>query len=424
MLKRVLAVLLLIILIVGGATWWWFHRWPSAPMVKVISQADGRLLTMAAPKGEPHARVLLATPPDLQLSDADLLSLATNTGAELVQYEIVPQQDCKTETADFDDAAKHLSAPPTFVGGIGPGAARAWRWLASQDNDKAAALSVGFDIGNLDCPDPLPEKAEHGKWHIAWNDHPTDDSAIFVRKQPNADLTIADYGTALPVVLREQLKTRLLGEHNDVPIIEMPADPDVKPGHPDTVTIFYSGDGGWRDIDRLSAQSMNEDGYPVVGIDSLRYFWQHKSPEQVAADLANLMQEYREKWHAKHFVLAGYSFGADILPAVYNRLPKADQDQITTLLLLAYSRKSNFEIAVEGWLGKPGDEADNLPEAKLIPAAKLFCVYGAEEKDDSGCTEPGMPGEKLERPGGHHFDENYDKLADFMVKAIQDRTPQ
>jgi len=136
------------------------------------------------------------------------------------------------------------------------------------------------------------------------------------------------------------------------------------------------------------------------------------------------MQQYREKWGAKHFVLAGYSFGADILPAVYNRLPKADQDQISTLLLLAYSRKSNFEIAVEGWLGKPGDEADTLPEAKRIPAAKLYCVYGAEEKDESGCTEPGMAGEKLERPGGHHFDENYDNLADFMVKAIEARTPQ
>ena len=424
MLKRALAVLLVILLIAGGLGWWWLHRWPSAPQVKVMAQLDGRLLTMAAPKGEPHARVVLATPSDLQLADADLLGLATNTGAEIVQYEVQVSNNCQAQNDDFAAAAKQLSGAPTFVGGIGPGAARAWRWLATQDNAKAAALSVGFNLETLDCPDALPAKAAAGQWHIAWNDHPTDDSAIFVRQQSNADLTIADYGTALPVVLRTQLKNRLLGQHNDIPTIEMPADPDVKPGHPDVVTIFYSGDGGWRDIDRLSAQAMNEAGYPVVGVDALRYFWQHKSPEQVAADLANLMQEYREKWNAKHFVLAGYSFGADILPAVYNRLPKADQDQVTSLLLLAFSRKSNFEIAVEGWLGKPGDEADTLPETSKIPAAKLFCVYGEEEKDDSGCTQPGQPGEKLGRPGGHHFDENYDKLADFMVKAIEARTPQ
>ena len=211
---------------------------------------------MAAPKGEPHARVVLATPPDLQLADADLLSLATDTGAEIVQYEIKVLNSCQAQGDDFATAAKELSGAPTFVGGIGPGASRAWRWLATQDNAKAAALSVGFNVESLDCPDALPAKAANGHWHIAWNDHPTDDSAIFVRQQSNADLTIAAYGTALPVVLREQLKTRLLGEHNDIPTIEMPADPDVKHGHPDVVTIFYSGDGGCRDIDRMSALAM------------------------------------------------------------------------------------------------------------------------------------------------------------------------
>jgi type IV secretory pathway VirJ component len=29
-------------------------------------------------------------------------------------------------------------------------------------------------------------------------------------------------------------------------------------------------------------------GYPVVGIDTLRYYWQHKGPEQSAADLSRL----------------------------------------------------------------------------------------------------------------------------------------
>ena len=84
MLKRALAVLLVILLIAGGLGWWWLHRWPSAPQVKVLEQPDGRLLTMAAPKGEPHARVVLATPSDLQLADADLLGLATNAVSNVV----------------------------------------------------------------------------------------------------------------------------------------------------------------------------------------------------------------------------------------------------------------------------------------------------------------------------------------------------
>ncbi|MFU1924381.1 AcvB/VirJ family lysyl-phosphatidylglycerol hydrolase, partial [Klebsiella pneumoniae] len=80
------------------------------------------------------------------------------------------------------------------------------------------------------------------------------------------------------------------------------------------------------------------------------------------------------------FVLAGYSFGADILPAIYNRLPGKDQQQVKAMLLLALARTGSFEIEVEGWLGKAGEEAATGPEMARLPAAKVFCIYGAEEK--------------------------------------------
>lgn len=125
----------------------------------------------------------------------------------------------------------------------------------------------------------------------------------------------------------------------------------------DTVTLFLSGDGGWRDLDRDVAGEMAKLGYPVVGIDTLRYYWQHKTPEQSAADLSELMQHYRQKWGTKRFVLTGYSFGADVLPAIYNRLPVEDQQRIDAVMLLAFARSGSFEIEVEGWLGKEGQEA-------------------------------------------------------------------
>src|SRR3546814_10574790 len=57
------------------------------------------------------------------------------------------------------------------------------------------------------------------------------------------------------------------------------------------ISLFLSGDGGWRDLDRDVAEEMAKIGYPVVGIDTLRYYWQHKSPEQSALDLTELMQQ-------------------------------------------------------------------------------------------------------------------------------------
>ena len=151
--------------------------------------------------------------------------------------------------------------------------------------------------------------------------------------------------------------------------------------------------------------------YSVVGVDVLRYFWEYKSPEQAAADLAKLMAYYRQTWDAENFVLAGYSFGADILPAVYNRLLPQDQANIPLLVLLAPAERASFEIHVSGWLGQDAGELAVAPEVAVIPKNKLLCIYGKEERDERGCTAlDNSAAEVVELPGGHHFDQDYPKL--------------
>jgi type IV secretory pathway VirJ component len=151
--------------------------------------------------------------------------------------------------------------------------------------------------------------------------------------------------------------------------------------------------------------------YPVVGIDVLRYFWEHKTPEQAAADLTATMAYYRKNWGTKSFVLAGYSFGADILPSLYNRLPKQDQDSVALLVLIALANTADFEIHVAGWLGQSGGEKPLAPELVQIPKNKILCIYGIEEKAETACTNL-LHSEAtiLELPGGHHFDQDYPKL--------------
>jgi type IV secretory pathway VirJ component len=53
-----------------------------------------------------------------------------------------------------------------------------------------------------------------------------------------------------------------------------------------------------------------------------------------------------------------------------------------------------------------------------LPGDKVLCVYGIEEKDESGCTDKTAVGEKLQLPGGHHFDENYPALAKRLIAVI------
>jgi len=73
--------------------------------------------------------------------------------------------------------------------------------------------------------------------------------------------------------------------------------------------VIFSGDGGWRDLDKTIGERLAEAGVPVVGVDSLRYFWQEKTPEGVASDLAGILRHYAEEWQRPQVALVGYSFG-------------------------------------------------------------------------------------------------------------------
>lgn len=81
-------------------------------------------------------------------------------------------------------------------------------------------------------------------------------------------------------------------------------------------------------------------------------------------------------------MLTGYSFGADVLPAIYNRMPENEQQRVDAIILLAFARTGSFEIEVEGWLGNAGKEAATGPEMAKLPPEKVVCIYGAEEVDE------------------------------------------
>lgn len=409
----------LLLAAMAGATAFWLWTRP-APQARLehLTLNDGSHLTRATPGVHAKARVAIGVPQEQALSDKQLLDLSQAGEAQLVQV-ILPPADCAKQQAAMDQALTQLADKPTLVAGIGPGAAQAWRWLATQTDDKARAISVDFTLEQPGCPAALPKAAPHGHWNVAWNDNPDDASAAFVRDQANAETSIADYDIHLPQVLKAQLSQALVGQDGNalaIPVVEVPAGQST-----DTVTLFLSGDGGWRDLDRDVAGEMAKLGFPVVGIDTLRYYWQHKTPEQSAADLSELMQHYRQKWGTKRFVLTGYSFGADVLPAIYNRLSTEEQKRIDAVILLAFARSGSFEIEVEGWLGKEGQEAPTGPEMAKLPAAKVVCIYGVEETDESGCTDKTAVGERMKLPGGHHFDENYPALAKRLIDEIETR---
>ncbi len=320
------------------------------------------------------------------------------------------------------------------VSGIGDGALIPFLNAEAKSEQNITNLSIGFSAvlpaDLVLCPPFLTNRhgQQHvlttsprlaGNWRSAWVDHPSPETAIFVRGIPEAKTWIAPYDTPVDTVLIEELQ-KLFGQADNpaipLPVVEVPA----TGGTNKTVTLFYSGDGGWRDLDRIVANEMAKQGYPVVGIDTLRGFWSRKTPEQAADKLTGTLAYYRKAWGAKNFVLAGYSFGADILPPIYNRLTPADQNSIRLLILLALSKQADFEIHVSGWLGKDSGELPIAPELARLPKNKILCIYGQKEKAETACTDiVNTQAQLLELPGGHHFDEDYPKLTRLILEKYQ-----
>ena len=189
------------------------------------------------------------------------------------------------------------------------------------------------------------------------------------------------------------------------------------------MAIFFSGDGGWRDIDKTIGERLQSLGVSVVGWDSVRYFWSKKTPDQTASDLSSVLLAYSAKWHADRVALIGFSFGADVIPSVYNRLRQSLKERIPMLSLLSPEPAVDWEIRVAGWLGAPPSaQATPLgPAIDKIPAKLIQCFYG---KKDAGSYCPDLArhgAEVIEKDGKHHFDGNYDLIAHQILDGFERR---
>lgn len=204
----------------------------------------------------------------------------------------------------------------------------------------------------------------------------------------------------------------------DLPLAEVPA---ATP-RGDAFAIIYSGDGGWRDLDRLLADVLARKGMSVVGVDVLRYYWTQKAPDVAASDLARIIRYYQQRWQRKQVVLIGFSLGGNVLPFLVSRLPPDLKDEVSLVSLLSPERTTAFEVQATGWLGVHNNAGLPIgPELKKLSGLHLQCIYGTDEGADSLCTTAeatAVGAAVIAKSGGHHFDHNYDELADQILAAV------
>ena len=121
-----------------------------------------------------------------------------------------------------------------------------------------------------------------------------------------------------------------MGRLDDLPLVEV-ACPSCEGS---VLAVIVSGDGGWAGIDSDMGDMLSANGIPVVGLDSLKYFWTHRTPDSAAHDLERIIDHYSITWRKRDILLIGYSRGADVLPFMVNRLSQNGQGPGKSSLLI------------------------------------------------------------------------------------------
>jgi type IV secretory pathway VirJ component len=207
----------------------------------------------------------------------------------------------------------------------------------------------------------------------------------------------------------------------DLPLIEVPAQGTAAP----RVAIIITGDGGWAGLDIAVADQLAKRGIAVVGLSTVKYFWQTRKPEEAANALTRIIGHYGAARPDADFVVIGYSFGAALSPVLINRLPDAARERVAAQVLISPDAEAVFEIHVGDWFGSTHHEGA-IPILPEIAKTKVpvICVHGAEEGADSFCLQlAGKPNvRQLELPGGHHYNGDYDRLGAGIAGSLPSRS--
>jgi type IV secretory pathway VirJ component len=416
----------------------------------------GRLgsLPLVLPEGDPAGIVFLFS--DRTGWNADLDRAAARLGglgaavlevdlsAYLANLNRSGDGDCLYLISEIEDASKRMQRElrldrylSPLLAGTGMGSALAYAALAQSPAATVGGAASDGLVNEIDTRRPLcpgapstpassgfeyrPKKELPGWWRIAIPLSKKAEAEQFVADVAQSEIVEVPEDAALDLrlaaLVEEPLAKQDEGALRGLPLVELPAS---APG--DLMAVFYSGDGGWRDLDKEIGGILAEHGIPTVGVDSLRYFWKEKTPQRVADDLAAILRHYRAEWGRKQAILLGYSFGAGILPFAINRLPPSERATIRQVSLLGLEKVAPFEFHVSEWLGiGAADARPVLPEVAKLDPALVQCFYGAE--DETACTAPEFDrAERIETAGGHHFDGDYAALAEKIMAGAERRS--
>jgi type IV secretory pathway VirJ component len=193
------------------------------------------------------------------------------------------------------------------------------------------------------------------------------------------------------------------------------------PRQAESILIFLSGDGGWMELDREVAAHLHRDSVAVVGWNTLRYFWEARSPEQFDVDLSRVIEALPD---SLPIFAGGFSFGAEVVPVSLARQthPSSPVARLGGLVLLAPGPYATFEVSPLDWIFE-NNSPTRFPVAAALQQEErlpILCLEPASG-EKSGCPARPQPNLRhLRMAGSHHFGGDYATLAETILKFVRE----
>lgn len=185
--------------------------------------------------------------------------------------------------------------------------------------------------------------------------------------------------------------------------------------------IYISGDGGMNTFSESFCKEWVKRGFSVAALDSKKYFWASKTPEQFAADISFMARYYMDAWKSKTFLLVGYSFGADVAAFLPRKLPSELLTKAKSITLMALSESTDFEVKLMDIFGT-GSTAGKYhvsEELNNIKETPILCLF-PEEEENPLAEQLHNSHIKIEvLSGNHHFGHHYAAVVDSILKETR-----
>ncbi len=194
---------------------------------------------------------------------------------------------------------------------------------------------------------------------------------------------------------------------------DLPIDTSMSKDMSKPLVFYISGDGGFNSFSKSFIKQWNNAGYPVVSLNARSYFFRAKQPDVAAKAIAELLAHYLVSWKRNNIILAGYSFGADVMPFIQTRLPQNIESKIGYTILLSPSHTTDFEVHL--FYGHSGSSVP--AEINKLNSPTLL-VYGNKESDVPVAEVKNPKVTSLVFSGDHHYDDNVGGLVAQIVKRL------